>query len=134
MPPIIRYFEIALISTVEPRPIHGAPGDCHPLVQGQEVFKSEHHDPLSKEAGVPFDEPNLPSIQVSLILVGTQNERELRPNRSSATQLSLNLRARGEVELLNLLSRPFLPALDLNGQQVLRPTPRCQYQNNHRKS
>src|SRR6266550_7222374 len=71
-------------------PIHRARGNRHPLVRGHEVFKGKHHDPLSEEVRVPFDEPNFPSIPKSFILVGTQNERDLRPNRSSAPELPMH--------------------------------------------
>ena len=95
-------------------PIHRTPGNCQPLVKGHEVFKRKRHDPLGKELRVPFDEANFPPIQEGLVPVGTQNKRDLRPDGSSASELPLNGRACGEVELVSFLGRPSLFALHLN--------------------
>jgi hypothetical protein len=60
------------------------------LVQGHEFFEGKHHDSLSEQVRVPFDEPNFPTIPTNFILVGTENERYLGPKGSSASELSLN--------------------------------------------
>jgi hypothetical protein len=45
---------------------------------------------LSKEIRIPFGKPNFPPIEKSLIIVGSENEGELRPDRLRRSELSLD--------------------------------------------
>jgi hypothetical protein len=115
-------------------PVHSALYHRGPLVEWQKILKGKHYGCLSEKIAVPLNKPDFCVIKIDLVLVGAQNQRELRPDDAMGAKFLLDYGTRRVIDLLCFGGRPFLLSVATNCESILREARGCQHQYGNCKS
>jgi len=100
-------------------PVQGSSGHRKPFVQGHQIVKSQQHDPLGEETGIPIRKPDFSLIKENAALICAQDQSESRPNSVMNTEFLLYHGACRKVDLVRVLGRPLELSFVMNVKLIL---------------